>query len=66
MVSRTFKTIKMNKPLNEPKERTEEEKLWELGSKAEPKDEEEERTSECCGRTMHQDSDLCPTCLEHI
>lgn len=26
---------------------------------------EEEETSECCGRTMNPDSDLCPECLEH-
>jgi hypothetical protein len=69
MVSRTFKTIKMNKPLNEPKERTEEEKLWELGSKAEPKDEAEEVQYTCCGNEITgevEDIGLCPTCLEHI
>ena len=50
------------------KERTEEEKLWELGSKAEPKDEEEIEFT-CCGDEITgdvEDVGLCPTCFEHI
>lgn len=28
-------------------------------------DDEEIKTSECCGKEMHEDYDLCPKCLEH-
>ena len=28
-------------------------------------DDEEIKTSECCGEEMHEDYDLCPKCLEH-
>jgi hypothetical protein len=29
------------------------------------KDDEEIKTSECCGEEMYEDYDLCPKCLEH-
>ena len=28
-------------------------------------EDEEVKTSECCGKEMHEDYDLCPKCLEH-
>lgn len=28
-------------------------------------EDEEIKTSECCGEEMHEDYDLCPKCLEH-
>ena len=48
----------------------EEQRLWELGSKAEPKQEDEEvQYTYCCGNEITgdvEDIGLCPTCLEHI
>lgn len=47
----------------------EEQRLWELGSKAEPKQEDEEVQYTCCGDEITgevEDIGLCPTCLEHI
>jgi len=62
MVSRTFKIIEMKEK--------EEQRLWELGSKAEPKQEDEEvQYTFCCGNEITgdvEDIGLCPTCLEHI
>ena len=48
---------------------SEEQRLWELGSKAEPKQEDEEVQYTCCGDEITgevEDIGLCPTCLEHI
>ena len=61
MVSRTNKTIKMKEE--------EEQRLWELGSKAEPKQEDEKVQNTCCSDEITgevEDIGLCPTCLELI
>ena len=61
MVSRTNKTIKMKEE--------EEQRLWELGSKAEPKQEDKKVQYTCCSDEITgevEDIGLCPTCLEHI
>jgi len=62
------------------RERTEKEKLWEAGSKAKSCTKEELQYCEqcdedlpkehtclsCCGNEIDDDTQLCPTCLEHI
>ena len=69
MVSRTNKIIKMKK-VDKVIEEIEKQMLWELGSKAEPKQEDEEEVQyTCCGDEITgevEDIGLCPTCLEHI
>tara|TARA_R110002167_G_scaffold126507_1_gene307281 strand:- start:131 stop:244 length:114 start_codon:yes stop_codon:yes gene_type:complete len=36
-----------------------------MSDDSEIEEEEEVKTSECCGEEMHEDYDLCPKCLEH-
>mgnify|MGYP001579474973 FL=1 len=77
MVSRTNKIIKMKKhelsnieEVDKVIEEIEKQMLWELGSKAEPKQEDEEEVQyTCCGDEITgevEDIGLCPTCLEYI
>jgi|TARA_B110000438_G_scaffold295123_1_gene337625 hypothetical protein len=47
----------------------EEQRLWELGSKAEPKQEDKKVQYTCCSDEITgevEDIGLCPTCLELI
>ena len=36
-----------------------------MSDDSEIEEEEEVKTSECCGKEMVEDYDLCPKCLEH-
>ena len=36
-----------------------------MSDDSEIEEEEEVKTSECCGEEMVEDYDLCPKCLEH-
>ena len=69
MVSRTNKIIKMKK-VDKVIEEIDKQMLWELGSKAEPKQEDEEEIEvTCCNVEITdeiRDNDLCPVCLEHL
>ena len=68
MVSRTFKIIKMKK--HELSNIEEVDKvIEELGSKAEPKQEDKKVQYTCCSDEITgevEDIGLCPTCLELI